>query len=291
MVRLKAQYAVQQASRTLAQDVSQTWEKEHSGGATASEEDADVSDLVRLRREMGLDDMPDFGPLDTETGHAGSSIPVTMLNQERRHFSVLYENINRLTGVTGFKVRDPSTGGYMLGIRFDVAMMSSSSSCTFGVPHYILLHRRRPPAASRTSKGLASGTSDRRLQLHVFAHTVPAYVPLPRLAEAYLNTNLKLFVKAVRSALVLHAARTRAIAILGKLPGVRKVEANQGCTEATLRLGKRHGSAEIVVEFKDDQVAHARRVTPGRSATTNRLVRLLIGNLVDLPQRLKDYAS
>ena len=141
----------------------------------------------------------------------------------------LFENINRLTGITGFKVKAPNpeepatssssnSGTYMLGIRFDVSVAGQ-----YSIPHYIII-RQKPaykPAPGPPSKGGPITTNDNEIEiieqhdlheLEIFQHTIPAFLPVADLARAHLNTDLRQFAARVRASLVAHALRRHVFA-------------------------------------------------------------------------------
>ncbi|KAF5092897.1 hypothetical protein D0Z00_004355 [Geotrichum galactomycetum] len=140
----------------------------------------------------------------------------------------LFENINRLTGITGFKVKAPNpeeptassssssakNPAYMLGIRFDVSVAGQ-----YSIPHYIII--RQKPAYKPVPEVNKAGTIDHDIEilqhhdlheLEIFQHTIPAFLPVQDLAREYLNTNLRQFAASVRARLVAHGLRQHVFA-------------------------------------------------------------------------------
>ncbi|KAK9390750.1 hypothetical protein V1515DRAFT_43716 [Lipomyces mesembrius] len=80
------------------------------------------------------------------------------------------QNLYRLTGVTAFKVRDPSANGKgdLLGIRIECFALKK-----FGAPHYILL-----------------SVNGKTNSYDIYKYTVPLHIPLASLAKKYLHKDL-----------------------------------------------------------------------------------------------------
>jgi cupin superfamily acireductone dioxygenase involved in methionine salvage len=94
------------------------------------------------------------------------SSPLTLRNVDT-------EIIYRLMGETVFKI-DNFNG---IGIRIETGRGNQ-----FGIPHYIIL-------------------SEQDERYEIVKHNLPDHVPISYLQEKYLNTNLQMFVKYVRSAI------------------------------------------------------------------------------------------
>lgn len=207
----------------------------------------------------------------------------------------LFENINRLTGITGFKVKAPnpdepsisSSNAYMLGIRFDVSVAGQ-----YSIPHYIIIRQKpayKPTPAAPAKGGTTTIAFDDEIEileqhdlkdLEIFQHTIPAFLPVMDLAHEYLNTNLRRFAMRVRACLVAHALRQHVFAhqlsaqpptssLLHRM--VKVLDYNQEYTRLRLsaRLRrKRAGSnqeneppREIQIDCVDDQVVTAKLVS------------------------------
>lgn len=212
---------------------------------------------------------------------------VTDADAEQRSLD-LFENINRLTGITGFKVKAPnpddepsissSSNTYMLGIRFDVSVAGQ-----YSIPHYIIIRQKpayKPTPAAVPTKGGAIAFDDEIeileqhdliKDLEIFQHTIPAFLPVMDLAHEYLNTNLRRFAMRVRACLVAHALRQHVFTHQLSAPTslsssssspllhrmVKVVEYNQEYTRlrvsARLRR-KRAGSSQENERFRELQI-------------------------------------
>lgn len=189
----------------------------------------------------------------------------------------LFENINRLTGITGFKVKAPNpeepatssssnSGTYMLGIRFDVSVAGQ-----YSIPHYIII-RQKPaykPAPGPPSKGGPITTNDNEIEiieqhdlheLEIFQHTIPAFLPVADLARAHLNTDLRQFAARVRASLVAHALRRHVFA--------HQLVATGGAGAPAPLLGRRVAVVESNQEYT--RVRLAVQPTPRRRRASGR---------------------
>lgn len=323
---LRTQYRIQQSTDTLAHDILISPAaplSENAGRGGLPSTSVDVSDILELRAAMGLDANPHDktllpDSLNLELDSEGALTATDKGSRRRtRHLAELHQNLNRLTGLTGFRVRDPSAGArrrYMLGIRYDIPHSSPSSSPSaagFAVPHYILI-RQAPP--SKSSPASLDGSSSGQV-LEIFTHTIPAFIPLQKLAKRYLNTNLKLFARAVRTCLVLFAMRARTFRGLvsktqqhpgGPVGVVRRVEANSAYTSVRLFFNTGTSSAdsaaeeeqeegsdekEVLLECSEDTVVYARLVNAGQRRPDRDLplVMALKGSIEGLKERLMQY--
>lgn len=115
-----------------------------------------------------------------ESVNSGSSIAsrdlVPVLDSARLHRETNYHRLAFST--TTFPWKDPnpySSSPDLLGVRIDVCERNG----TFVKPYYVLLRRER-----RVESSSSSSSSSPRLS--VFRHTVPAFIPIEKLAQRYL---------------------------------------------------------------------------------------------------------
>ncbi|KAF2435635.1 hypothetical protein EJ08DRAFT_282694 [Tothia fuscella] len=149
-----------------------------------------------------------------------SSLPTITLalqqteDQTEDQASINASNLYRTcSGITAFRVKDPDPNsldsGHVLGVRIDVF---STTDRRFITPYYLLLNYRPETGSSA-------------LQIH--KHTIPTFVPLPKLAVKYLPhrdstgstsqervQNLPALVRALRRELVSYHKRLAAWEVL-----------------------------------------------------------------------------
>lgn len=196
----------------------------------------------------------------------------------------LFENLNRLTGVTGFRVQYPGTLEYMLGIRFDVP----SSNSVYSVPHYVIIKQ------APSSKGYINTK-----RMEVFQHTIPPFLPLERLARTFLNSNLKVFVRKLRACLVYYTTRRDIFEGKGRLLGVEVIDSNRAFSQIRLVLLRRNANQEeyedevekeIVLECSEDTVVSAKLVDSGVQGKHDLpILETMKGPIIGLPVRLRSF--
>ncbi|KAA8915206.1 hypothetical protein TRICI_002563 [Trichomonascus ciferrii] len=160
------------------------------------------------------------------------------------------EKLHRMTGVSAFRVKN----GF--GIRIELF-----SNAQFLSPHYMILRKN--------TKGL----------LEVYRHTIPAFIPLAKYQQDYLNVNMRLFVKKVRGDLM--RILEKQTIFMEKLPHVKNVE-----VDPAFRLIKLHldteGTAYLICS--DDYVKRAVVKDHPREQDWERL---LLGPIDQLKSRLE----
>jgi hypothetical protein len=187
----------------------------------------------------------------------------------------LFENINRLTGITGFKVEVPNpdeltasssakSGAYMLGIRFDISVAGQ-----YSIPHYIII-RQKPaykPAPGPPNKGgtIATIDNDNEIEileqhdlheLEIFQHTIPAFLPVADLAREHLNTNLRQFAARVRASLVAHALRQHIFSHQLLQPGGARAPLPLGRRVTVLESNQEYTRVRLAVQPKQRRRGH-----------------------------------
>jgi hypothetical protein len=188
----------------------------------------------------------------TKESHSASSeyVPTEgTLQLKRLHL----ENLHRLTGVTAFQI--PRLDG--IGLRFEMFMNRS-----FQIPHYILLRK------------LAKTGS-----LALYKHTIPPYVPLKKLAQQYLDSNLLVFVRRVRTALFEHTRKSELVTQNRCLKYVKSIE-----TDPSMALWKLDlEDGRLVYLVCTEEVEKAIIYDNGQPRWENRL----LGPLASLASRLE----
>lgn len=267
-----------------------------------------------MRRALGVV-VPDFqahrGSTDYVRSEGRSGVRIS--GRGYRHTSALYENLSRMTGVTGFRVRYPGTSEPLLGIRFDISLAGQ-----FSVPHYVIIRlapRKSPfssPLRQKQQQNLY-GEPGHGPALEIFQHTVPAFLPLHALAQLYLNTNLKVFVRRVRSCLVLYAIRAHVFSSSSShtsplllVPGspVAQVQTVDPAF-LSVRLEMQTGQ-EVVLDCAEDKVVRA-RILPRKGSSSAgsggamamamvvqsqadwEMMEVMRGGIWGLPGRLAEY--
>ncbi|KAK9465834.1 hypothetical protein V1512DRAFT_209678, partial [Lipomyces arxii] len=117
------------------------------------------------------------------------------------------QNLFRITGVTAFKVADPSNNGFgedLIGIRIESFALKK-----FASPNYIILAK-----------------NDKTGGYIIHKHTIPLHIPLNTLASKYLDRNMKTFVRKVHHYVVLDLQKR---SILSTLRNVVSIEADEAC--------------------------------------------------------------
>jgi central kinetochore subunit Mal2/MCM21 len=117
--------------------------------------------------------------------------------------------LHRLAGVTFFTPQNPNPvpegekAPIFVGIRFE-----HFSTATFSVPYYIILRDE-----------VSTDLKTRIFRIH--KHTVPAFIPLERIALDYLNNDFSAFIRVVRKWTTYHAYKHSIVAHLQEVEGVK----------------------------------------------------------------------
>jgi hypothetical protein len=160
------------------------------------------------------------------------------------------EKLHRMTGVTAFRVKN----GF--GIRIELF-----SNTQFLSPHYMILRKN--------TKGL----------LEVYRHTIPAFIPLAKYQQDYLNVNMRLFVKKVRGDLM--RILEKQTIFMEKLPHVKNVEVDPAFRLIKLHLDS-EGTAYLICS--ED---HVKRAVVKNHPHEHEWERLLLGPIDQLKSRLE----
>lgn len=179
------------------------------------------------------------------------------IDESQMDLNKLYnEKLHRMTGITAFRVKQNRA----FGIRIELF-----SNGHFLSPHYMIIRKNL--------KGL----------LEVYRHTIPAFIPLAKYQQDYLNVNMRLFVKKIRQALMNNLEKQNMF--LENLTHVKNVEVDPDFRLVKLHLDPK-GIAYLVCDNDQIKRAVVKDYSDDNQKEEN-LERLLLGPLNQLNERLE----